>query len=173
MFTELLPLVTGRPLTITIVGVERDKLRLNVVPHSLEKDDKINTKINHSNREEVAEVPEDAINALTTPLAIVATPDELDKDLPALLTQFVEKHRTLQEAMDRAAQQISDAVKAVEERKKAEKPKTKKEEKSTKSDTASTANPEPAKERSDQTALPMEWCKPVEPKPTVAEEGSK
>ena len=54
----------------------------------LEKDSKINGKIGYSNKDKIAKVPESAINALTTPLSLTGTPEEIDQTLTQALTQF-------------------------------------------------------------------------------------
>lgn len=166
MFKQLLPLVTKRPVTITIVGIEGGQLRLNVVPHSMEKDGEINDKITSTSRDEVAAIPEGAIKALTTPLSVLATPEELDADLAGILTGFVEQHVSLQQAVDRATVEIAEAVKQVDQRKKQE-AKTKTARKDDKSEPAgkvgTTAETAAEDKKSDQTALPMEWCAPAAP----------
>lgn len=162
MFKQLLPFVAARPLTITIAGVEDGKIRLNIVPHSMEKDRQINEKITHANRDEIAAVPESAIQALTTPLSVVGTPEELDTDLPALLTRFVEQHASLQQSVDRASQEISEAVKAVEDRKKqdAKAKAGKKTEQARPAGQGATKQDLGTGGDAAQTPLPMAWCTP-------------
>ncbi len=170
MFKQLLPLVAKRPLTITVVAVEGDKLRLNVVPHSLEKDGEINDKITHAHKNEVAAIPDGAIKALTTPLSVLATPEELDTDLAGILTGFVEQHVSLQQAVNRATEEIAAAIKVVDDRKKQESKvkTTRKEEKSQPADKGVTTEETSAENgKTDQTTLPMEWCKPAAAPPAA------
>src|ERR1022692_3644995 len=61
MFAELMPLLRKRNLLLTISLVEGDTIRATVVPQKV------------SDTED---------NALTTPLAITGTAEELDRDLP-------------------------------------------------------------------------------------------
>jgi len=67
MFTELMPLLRKRRLLLTVSLVEGDTIRATVVPQK-------------------ASETED--NALTTPLAITGTAEELDRDLPQQLVEF-------------------------------------------------------------------------------------
>jgi len=74
MFTELMPLLRKRRLLLTISLVEGDTIRATVVPQ------------NASDTED---------NALTTPLAIIGTADELDRELPQQLVEFAGAHLQL------------------------------------------------------------------------------
>ena len=82
MFIELMPLIEQRPLTITVAVLNGGRqIRVNVVPQSLEKDGKVNEKIGCSNKEKVQKVPDEAVKALTTPLSLTGTADEIDAEL--------------------------------------------------------------------------------------------
>jgi PRTRC genetic system protein E len=124
MFKELLPLITQRPLTITVAVVEEGRIRLNVIPQALKADDEANGKIKHSHRDEITEIPDGAVKALTAPLSLTGTAEEIDAKLPEILTHFTESHVGLQNTFDRARDQIAQAVKAIDERDK-NKPKAK------------------------------------------------
>src|SRR6266404_3196217 len=115
MFRELMPLIESRPLSITVAVLTGGRIRVNVVPQHLDKDSKINDKVGYSNKDKIAKVPEAAINALTTPLSLTGTPEEIDESLAEALTHFVESHGRLQHTLDEAREQIADAVKATEE----------------------------------------------------------
>lgn len=67
MFTELMPLLRKRRLLLTLALIEGDTIRATVVPQK-------------------ASDIED--NAVTTPLAITGTAEELDRDLPQQLVEF-------------------------------------------------------------------------------------
>ncbi len=121
MFAELMPVIKNRPLTITIAFVADGKIRVCVVPQSQQKDGAINDKVGH--RDEVAKIPEAAIQALATPLSLTGTPEELDSGLAATLTTYAASHERLQDGISRATQQITDALKALDERGKAKKTK--------------------------------------------------
>ena len=119
MLTELKPLIESRPLTITVASLADGRIRVNVIPHALPKDAEANSKIKYSHKNEVAELPESAVKALTTPLSLTGTPEEIDAALPQALLQYSEAHLQLQQTLDQAKIQISEAVKAIDEREKA------------------------------------------------------
>jgi PRTRC genetic system protein E len=114
MFAELMPLLRNRRLLLTIALVEGDAIRATVVPQkSSETED----------------------GAITTPLAITGTAEELDRELPGQLVSFVGSHLQLQSTLATAKAEMDAAAKAAREeaRKRAAKPST----------TASTPNPAP------------------------------
>lgn len=116
MFTELMPLIENRPLTITVAALSEGRIRVNVVPQALAKDSKVNEKIGYANQDKIAQVPESAIHALTTPLSLTGTPEEIDAELTEQLEAFVDSHMALRQSVEEAKQQIAEAVKAIEER---------------------------------------------------------
>jgi PRTRC genetic system protein E len=116
MFIELMPLIEKRAITITIAALNEGRIRVNVVPMALAEDGKTNDNIGHSNKDKIARIPESAVHALTTPLSLTGAPDEIDAQLVEQLRAFVDSHVALQQSVDRAKQEIADAVKAVEER---------------------------------------------------------
>lgn len=148
MFTELMPLIKQRPLTITVAAEGNSRIRLNVVPKPVDKDKAANNKIGHTHNKEVAPIPDEAIQALTTPLSITGTPEEVDAGLVEALTKFAASHQTLQQSFDSAAANIADAVKAIDERERIKKEKDKAAAKKTTTtaakqpDTAKTPEPE-------------------------------
>ena len=105
MFTELMPLLRKHGLLVTISLVEGDTIRATVLPQK-------------------ASETED--NALTTPLAITGTAEELDRDLPQQLVEFVGAHLQLQSTLASAKAEMDAAAKAAREeaRKKTSKPST-------------------------------------------------
>ena len=119
MFTELMPLIEQRPVTITVAVLGGTNLiRVNVVPKILEKDDQVNDKVGYSNKDKIAKIPDAAIKALTTPLSLTGTPEEIDAELAQALREFAESHVQLQKTVDQAKGQIAEAVRAIEEREK-------------------------------------------------------
>jgi len=103
MFTELMPLLRKRGLLLTISLIEDDTLRTTVLPQKgCDADDK----------------------STTTPLAITGTAEELDRDLPEQLIQFVGAHLQLQSTLATAKADMDAAAKAAREeaRKKTAKP---------------------------------------------------
>src|SRR6185312_17079601 len=119
MFAELKQLLAIRSLTITVAALDNEQIRVNVVPHTRPDDKKINEQISYSHKSEVASVPEEAVKALTTPISITGTAEEIDEKFPGILTTYVESHVGLQNSFDRASSEISAAVKAIDERNKA------------------------------------------------------
>ena len=69
MFIELTPILKERVVMITASDIGNGFLRVNVIPKSLGTDDN---------------------PALTTPLTITGTPEELDRELAAQLASFSE-----------------------------------------------------------------------------------
>jgi len=119
MFSELYPLLAQRSLTITIAALNEGQIRVNVIPHSRPEDTKVNEQITYSHKDEVARIPDAAIKALTTPISLTGTAEEIDLRLSSVLLEFVESHTQLQGSFDRASSEIAEAVKAIDERNKA------------------------------------------------------
>lgn len=105
MFTELIPLLRKRGLIFTISLVEGDTIRATVLPQKTSETDD---------------------SAITTPLAITGTAEELDRDLPQQLVEFVGAHLQLQSTLASAKAEMDTAAKAAREdaRKKSSKPST-------------------------------------------------
>jgi PRTRC genetic system protein E len=93
MFKELAPFLRQRAVLVTITHLEVDQIRVNVIPQKIK--DGENT-------------------ALTTPLTVTGTAEELDRDLPATLVDFVGAHLGLKNNLDRAKQELDAAVKAAQ-----------------------------------------------------------
>src|SRR6266850_3560732 len=101
MFTELMPLIEQRPLTITVAVLNGGRqIRVNVVPQTLERDGKVNEKIGYSSKDKIAKVPDEAIKALTTPLSLTGSAEEIDAELAQALREFAESHVQLQKTVD-------------------------------------------------------------------------
>jgi PRTRC genetic system protein E len=106
MFVELIPLLAGRTVLITVAKVDDKTLRVNVIP---------------------AQAKADENPALTTPLTFTGSPEELDAELGKQLAGYVQIHTqtasTLAEAtatMEAAAKAArEEAKRKAEERKKA------------------------------------------------------
>ena len=152
MFIELMPLIENRPLTITVAALSEGRIRVNVVPQALAKDSKVNEKIGYANKDKVAQVPESAIHALTVPLSLTGTPEEIDAELAQQLKTYVDSHLMLEQAVDEAKRQIAEAIKAIEEREK-NRSKAKTTTVTKADDTKSDQNSEEAKIASDNLTL--------------------
>ena len=81
MFKELAPYLRQRAVLLTVTHIEDDQIRVNVIPQKLRDGENA---------------------ALTTPLTVTGTADELDNDLPATLVNFVSAHMQLRNTLDRA-----------------------------------------------------------------------
>jgi len=104
MFIEMLPVLRKRRLLLTISLVEGEIIRATVAPQK---------------------VTETEDNAITTPLAITGTAEELDRELPAQLAEFVATHIQLQSTLATAKAEMEAAAKAArEEARKKAKPAT-------------------------------------------------
>lgn len=154
MFKELAALLTKRSLTITVAALGEGRIRVNVIPHSRPEDTKVNEQITYSHKEEVAAIPESAVKALTTPISLTGTAEEIDERLSEVLLQFVESHTQLQATFDRASADISNAVKAIDERNK-NKSKTRAASKTEQKDDSKT-KADDGKSQKDET-LPLWW----------------
>jgi PRTRC genetic system protein E len=161
MFRELKNLLTNRALTITVASSANDQIRVNVVPHSRIEDKKANDQISYSHKSEVASVPDEAIKALTTPISITGTAEEIDEKFPAILTNYVESHVRLQDSLDRATSDIAAAVKAIDERNKAK----------TKSKQGSKEEKDKSQEQETKKneSLPLWWTDPSAAAPGAAQ----
>ena len=124
MFTEIQPLLAKRSLTITVAALGEEQIRVNVIPHPRPEDAKVNEQLKYSHKDEIAPIPDAAVKALTTPISLTGTAEEIDTKLSSVLLQFVESHTQLQATFDRASTEISEAVKAIDERNRS-KPKAK------------------------------------------------
>src|SRR5260370_34570426 len=76
----------------------------------------MNDKSGYYNKDKIAKVPVEAIKALTTPLSLTGSAEEIDAELAQALREFAESHVQLQKTVDQAKEQIAEAVKAIEER---------------------------------------------------------
>jgi PRTRC genetic system protein E len=105
VFVELMPLLAGRTVLITVAKVDDKTLRVNVIPH---------TKADEN-------------PALSTPVTYTGSPEELDAELGKHLADYAQVHqqtgstlaeaKATMEAAARAAQE--EAKRKAEERKKA------------------------------------------------------
>jgi len=95
MFSELLPLLAERTLFLTVARVDDAHIRINVIPKRLKENDT-------------------GESALTTPLSITGTAEELDRDLPVQLSGFVESLTQTSSNLAQLQEIHKSAVKAVE-----------------------------------------------------------
>jgi PRTRC genetic system protein E len=101
MFVELLPILRNRPLMLTLALAGDNAILVNVIPKRL-KD---------SNSGD---------DALTTPLTVTGTPDELDREFAGQLVGFTDAFVKLGSNLAEIEAAHATAVKAVEAEKKKE-----------------------------------------------------
>jgi len=91
MFKELGPLLRQRTVVMILTRLEDDTIRVNVIPRKLNEGEN---------------------DALTTPLSVAGTAEELDAELPSALVQFVGAHLELKNTLESAKEQMAAAAKA-------------------------------------------------------------
>jgi PRTRC genetic system protein E len=91
MFKELVPILRNRAVLMTATALDDDQIRVNVVPKKMKDGDN---------------------DALTTPLSVTGTAEELDADLPSTLVEFVGAHLELKNTLETAKEQMAAAAKA-------------------------------------------------------------
>lgn len=90
MFKELGPLLRQRTVVMILTRLEDDTIRVNVIPR----------KLNESEND-----------ALTTPLSVAGTAEDLDAQLPSALVQFVGADLELRNTLESAKEQMAAAAK--------------------------------------------------------------
>lgn len=93
MFKELSPVLRHRAVLMTITFTEDDQIRVNVVPKKLKDDEN---------------------KALTTPLTVTGTAEELDAELGPTLVNFVSAHLQLKNTLKQAKEEMDAAAKAAQ-----------------------------------------------------------
>lgn len=94
MFKELLPILQGQTLlTITLSAEGENMIRANIIPHQKQGEEA----------------------AMAQPLSVLATAEELDAELPNVLTGFVEERTNLGSALADYKAQAEAAKKAAAE----------------------------------------------------------
>lgn len=94
MFTELMPLLAERTVLITIARESDSAIHATVVPKRIKESDN---------------------PALSTPLMVTGTPEELDRELPRALAEYVETHQRLSTTLAQAKAEMEAAAKAAQE----------------------------------------------------------
>jgi PRTRC genetic system protein E len=90
MFVELMPLLAGRTVLITVAKVDDKTLRVNVIPHGKADDNP----------------------ALSTPLTCTGPPEELDAELGKHLAGYVQTHQQTASTLAEAKATMEAAAKA-------------------------------------------------------------
>ena len=133
MFKELLPVLRDRAVLLTVTLVDADQIRVNIVPKKLKDGDN---------------------DALTTPLSVTGTAEDLDAELSTTIISFVGSHLQMKNTLEKAKAEMDAASKATQA------------EARTKSKTsAKTAPPNTEVTQYAPTAKPAEPAKPAPQKP--------
>jgi len=90
MFKELAPLVRHRAVLFTVSHVEDDRFRVNVIPKKITDGEN---------------------DALTTPVSVTGSVEDLDRELPQTLLHFVSSHLELKNSLERAKAEMEEASK--------------------------------------------------------------
>ena len=93
MFKELAPYLRQRAVLLTVTCLEEDQIRVNVIPKKLKDGENA---------------------ALTTPVSVTGTAEELDRDLPSTLVNFVSSHLRLKNSLERAQAEMEAAAKTAQ-----------------------------------------------------------
>jgi PRTRC genetic system protein E len=173
MFTELMPLIRHRPLTLTVAAVDETQIRVNIIPKPTDKDQSANKGIGYSHDKEVAKIPESAITALTTPLSLTGTPAEIDAQLAKILTEFTTLHVGLQSTLNTAETAIGHAVKAIDERERLKKAEKNKKTAASNSDGSEVKTDKSAEKRKQEEGLPSLFTSQPNPVTAVSADDSK
>jgi PRTRC genetic system protein E len=144
MFKELVPILRNRAVLMTATALDDDQIRVNVVPKKMKDGDH---------------------DALTTPLSVTGTAEELDAQLAATLVGYVASHLQMKNALEKAKADMDTATKAAqaEARAKAKTPASKTPVKVEPAPSAVAAqSPEPAKPAPAKPASLFDVPAPVE-----------
>jgi len=93
-FAQLMPLLADRTLMVIVSKADDQHLTLSVVPKRMKESESA---------------------ALTTPLCCTGTPEELDRDLPTHLREFVAGHLTLSNNLTEIQREREEAEKVARE----------------------------------------------------------
>jgi PRTRC genetic system protein E len=93
MFKELVPILRHRAILMTVTLLEEDQIRVNVVPKKLKDGDN---------------------DALSTPLSVTGTAEELDTQLASTLVNFARAHLQLKNTLEKAKAEMDAAAKVAQ-----------------------------------------------------------
>ena len=93
MFKELVPILRNRAVLMTATALDDDQIRVNFVPKKTKDGDH---------------------DALTTPLSVTGTAEELDAQLAATLVGFVASHLQMKNALEKAKADMDAATKTAQ-----------------------------------------------------------
>jgi PRTRC genetic system protein E len=81
MFKELSPLLRQRAVLLTVTRLEEDEIRVNIIPKKLKESEN---------------------NALTTALKVTGTAEELDRELPSAIVNFVSSCLQMKNSLEKS-----------------------------------------------------------------------
>ena len=90
MFKELAPYLRQRAVLLTVTHLDDEQIRVNIVPQKLKDGENA---------------------ALTTPLTVSGSAEELDRELPATVINFVSAHLELKNTLEQAKAEMDAAAK--------------------------------------------------------------
>lgn len=93
MFKELVPILRHRAVLMTVTLLEQDEIRVNVVPKKLKDGDN---------------------DALSTPLSVTGTAEDLDAQLSSTLVNFAGAHLQLKNTLEKAKAEMDAAAKTAQ-----------------------------------------------------------
>ena len=93
MFKELVPVLRDRAVLLTVTLVDADQIRVNIVPKKLKDGDN---------------------DALTTPLSVTGTAEDLDAELSTTIISFVGSHLQMKNTLEKAKAEMDAASKAAQ-----------------------------------------------------------
>lgn len=93
MFKELVPILRDRAVLLTVTLLDADQIRVNIVPKKIKDGDN---------------------DALTIPLSVTGTAEELDSELPSTIIGFVGSHLQMKNTLEKAKAEMDAASKAAQ-----------------------------------------------------------
>jgi PRTRC genetic system protein E len=130
MFKELVPVLRDRAVLLTVTLVETDQIRVNIVPKKLKDGDN---------------------DALTTPLSVTGTAEDLDAELSKTIVGFAGSHLQMKNTLEKAKAEMDAASKAAQAEARAK--------------SKATAKPAAPKTEGTQPAAVTKPVEPVKPAP--------
>ncbi len=130
MFKELAPVLRDRAVLLTVTLVDADQIRVNIVSKKLKDGDN---------------------DALTTPLSVTGTAEELDAELSKTIVGFVGAHLQMKNTLEKAKAEMDAASKAAQAEARAK--------------SKTTTKPAPPKTEDTQPAAASKPAEPAKPAP--------
>jgi PRTRC genetic system protein E len=93
MFKEIVPILRDRAVLLTVTLLDEDHIRVNIEPKKLKDGDN---------------------DALTIPLSVTGTAEELDSELPSAIIGFVGSHLQMKNTLEKAKAEMDAASKAAQ-----------------------------------------------------------